>query len=546
MSAIFFLFQRKIVNWFKQLRYNKSKLGMLIFWGLFIIFTFATSFIGNSFSGDAPVEPGDVNPSDVTGGIMIVTWTVLVIFMVIQALYQGTKRGSSTYKPSDIHFIFTGPVRSQTVLVYGMLNSMSSILISTFFMIYQLPNMRNMGLSWGDFGLFVLTWFIVITIAQLATMTLYLLLFNHQNFAAVIRGIVLVLPLVLLLLYVARIFAMGEPYQDNLRTALFDILESPMLLFMPLLGWSLSLMTAVLNGMHTWGVVGGVLLVLSGIVMVVYISRSEADFYEDAMDLTFERESQLNKQKSGQLTRVKKVRKTGLNKGWGADAIFYRQWREYRRSSPYVFSPAMIFYLMGGGLIAVFLRGMASDNEFNPENFVTYGLMVILCGIIVVMFWHGMFSSLLSELESPLFYSSPAAPMSKLLQASRLGVVKIFLDILPSLVLAMIILGINPLIMMTLVLACLSVHLIISGSQLLVYRLVGQIKGTIETMVLLLLQGIAIGPTIILIIVTFVLLSFNLIAFVWPVLILITVINIGLFFATLPAGLSILNRGLER
>lgn len=546
MSAISYLFQRKIINWFKQLRYNKSKLVMVLFWGIFILFTLGTSFIGSSFANDAPSEPGDFDAADFTGMIMIVTWTALVIFMVVQALYQGTKRGSSVYTSPDIQFIFTGPMRSQNVLIYGMLNSMQSVLISTFFMIYQLPNMRNMGLTWLDFGLFIVTWFMIITIAQLATMTLYLLLFNHQNLAMVIRSIVLALPLLLLVIYAGMVLAAGQPYLDNLQLVLFEMLESPWMLAIPFLGWSLSLMTAVLSGMHIWAVVSAGLLIASSIVMALYISRSEADFYEDAMGLTYERETQLNKQKSGQITRVKKVRKTGLNKGWGADAIFYRQLREYRRTSPFVFSPAMLFYLMGGALVAVFLRGMASDNEFDPNHFRSYGLMIIFCGTIVVMFWHGMFSSLLSELESPLFYTSPAPPMQKLLQASRLGVIKILIDILPSMLIVMLLLQLNPLLMISLVLASLSVYLVISGSQLLVYRLVGKIKGTVETMILILIQGVTIGPTIILIIITFVLLAFNMLSFVWPSLLLIAVINVGLFFCMMPAGLSALRKGLDR
>lgn len=545
MSAILYLFRRKIINWFKQLRYNKSKLALIIFWGIFILFTFGSSFLSTNYTDDLE-DLGEFTPVDVTGTIMVVTWTVLVIFVLITALYQGTKRGSSVFSSPDVHFIFTGPIRSQTVLTYGMLNSLSSVLISTFFMIYQLPNMRNMGLGALDFALFILSWFLIVLISQLATMSLYLLLFDHQHLSTIVRAVILLLPVGLVLVYGYLLLYGGPAFKGQPNGALMGMVSSPFILLVPLLGWSLNLMTGVLSGMDIWNALSAILLVLTALGLSVYISKSEADFYEDAMGLTYEREAQVNKQKSGQIARVRKVRKTGLNKGYGEDAIFYRQWREYRRTSPFIFTPAMLFYLMGGAMIAVFLYGLSTENEFNPANFSSLGTLIILCGLSVVMFWHGMFSSLLSELDMPTFFIAPGKPLTKLLQASRLGVLKVAIDILPSIIIATILLRLNPLIVLTLILASISVHLVISGSQLLIHRLVGKIKGTVETMLLILIQGVMMVPMITIIVIAFVLMGFDLINMSWPFFLLITLVNTVLFFCTLPAGISLLERGLER
>lgn len=544
MSAILYLFRRKMANWFRQLRHNKSKLLMVIFWTIFIAATFASTLLGGSIETEE--VPGEISPAEVTSWIMVVIWAALIIFLVVQALYQGTKRGSSVFTSPDIHFVFTGPLKGQTVLTYGILNSMTSVLISTFFMIYQLPNMRNMGLTIGDFIFFIFVWFVTITVAQLATMTLYLLLFDHSHLSALVRGIILVLPLIILLIYGFMVLNGGPQYERQPIEAMFGLLQSGWLLLIPILGWCLALMTAALSEFNVWTLVAGGLLLASTVLMLVYISRSEADFYEDAMGLTYEREAQLNKQKSGQVRKIKHIRKTGINKGWGADAVFYRQLREYRRTSPFLFTPAMLFYLMGGAMIAGFLRLMSNDGSFSPDDFSTYGLLVIFCGMILVMFWHGMFSSLIAEMESVLFYTAPASSFSKLLQASRLGILKIIIDILPSLIISLILMGLNPLHLILIVLALVSVHLVISGSQLLVYRFVGQIKGTVETMLLILIQAVAIAPTIGLIVLNFILLGFGMIAFIWPILLLISMINIGIFFCTLPAGVNSLEKGLER
>lgn len=547
MNAILFLFKRKIVNWFKQLRYNKSKLVMVIVWSAFILFTIVSSFIPRpTLDETMPPDDGAVFAIDVTGTIMIVTWTILVIFMIVQALYQGTKRGSSVFTSPDIQFIFTGPLRGQTVLTYGMLNSLTSVFISTFFLIYQIPNMRSMGLGTGDFVAFLFAWFFIVLVSQLATMAIYLMLFDHQQLAGVVRIVVLLMPMLLLAIYAYMLLNGGAEFEGKPQAALYGLLDSWYLLLMPFLGWSLSLMAGVLTGMTTVHLIAGALLVASLVGLFVYIQHSDADFYEDAMGLTYEREDQLNKQKSGQIKRVKKIRKTGLNKGWGVNAIFYRQLREYRRSSPLFFTPAMIFYLMGGAMIAIFLRAMAADNEFDPAMFSSMGLTIILSAMLVVMFWHGMFSSMIAELESTYFYTAPASPMQKLIQASRLGLIKILVDIAPSLIIVVIVLNLNPLLMIPFVMAALSAHLLISGVQLLTYRLVGQLKGSFETMVLIFLQTVALGPTIGLIVVTFVVNVFDVVTVAWPFYLLITIINLGIYCATLPAGVNALEKGLDR
>src|SRR5699024_8365343 len=116
-------------------------LATMILWGAIIIFGFGFTLFGSTVSRQAPQDSVEISSPEVTMIIMSITWSALVIFMFVQGLYQGTKRGSSVYSSADIQFLFTGPVRTQTVLIYGMMNSLQSVLISTFFMIYQIPNM---------------------------------------------------------------------------------------------------------------------------------------------------------------------------------------------------------------------------------------------------------------------------------------------------------------------------------------------------------------------------------------------------------------------
>lgn len=542
MTAILYLLRRQIINWIKQLRYNKSKLLTLIFWAIFILFIFGSSFIGGSMSDN---EAGGM-PGELRGGFMIVLWTVLIAVMSTITMFRGAKEGSAMFKSPDIHFVFTAPLRSQTVLVYGMLKSLSSVFISTFFMIFQLPNMRDMGLSGASFFLLFISWFLIVAVSQLTTMALYLFLFDRPYIQTLAKGLIVLLPILLIVLYVGMLLHSGAPYVANLLPSLTAMLKSPLLLLIPFIGWAVSFMMTTFIGLHTWAYVSMALLLLSAVGMSIYISRSEADFYEDAMGLTQKHEARIAKQKQGYVRKIKKVRKKGLNHGWGIDAIYYRQLREYRRANPLLVTPAVFFYTTVGGVATVILWSLAADGDIQTSSLQTIGPMVFFVAVTLVMYWHGMFSSLLAELKLPIFYISPGKPMGKLIQASRLGLVKVLVDLTPALIFLLVLFRLNLLVWLSLILATLSIHLLIGGSQLIVYRLMGSVKGTIETMIQLLIQGVALVPTLIVTIVTFVLLSMNLLSFVWLSLLLIAVINVGLYFACLAAGVNILKNGLER
>ncbi|MGI6545601.1 MAG: putative ABC exporter domain-containing protein [Fastidiosipilaceae bacterium] len=542
MTAILYLLRRQIINWIKQLRHNKSKLLTLIFWVVFMLLIFGSTLMGDS----APDSEAGSPAAEFRSGVMIVLWTVLIAFMATIAMFQGTKEGSSMFKSPDIHFVFTAPLRSQTVLVYGMLKSLSSVFISTFFMIFQLPNMRNMGLSGASLLILFTSWFLVVVVSQLATMALYLFLFDRPYIQTLAKGLIIVLPILMIVLYVGMLLHSGAPYVEHLLPSLVAMLKSPLLLLIPILGWATSFMMTAFIGLHTWAYVGMALLLLSAVGMSIYISRSKADFYEDAMGLTQKFEARIARQKQGYVPKIKKIGKTGLNHGWGMNAIYYRQLREYRRKNPFLITPAAIFYTAIGGQATAILWTMDTSRDIRTSGQRTLAPMVFFVAVILVMYFHGMFSSLIAELKLPIFYISPGKPMGKLLQASRLGLVKILVDQAPALIFLLVLFRLNPFVWLSLILAILSVHLLIGGSQLIVYRLMGSVKGTIETLIQLLIQAVALGPTLIVTIVTFTLLSLNLLSFVWLSLLLIALINVGLYFACLAAGVNILKNGLER
>ena len=112
-------------------------------------------------------------------------------------------------------------------------------------------------------------------------------------------------------------------------------ITAPWLDFVPILGWMVGFFNGLLFGMSVQAWICALLLIASSIGALVYIFRTEVDYYEDAMGLAIETAEKLKKQKDAQfkttrptiMRKVKSesIRNHGIGKGRGTAAIFWRQ-----------------------------------------------------------------------------------------------------------------------------------------------------------------------------------------------------------------------------
>ena len=111
-------------------------------------------------------------------------------------------------------------------------------------------------------------------------------------------------------------------------TAAMSLLNNSYFTYIPIIGWLKVFTVAAVEGITPEFYINALLLVLSFILMIYYIYKLEADYYEDVLAATEKKEQALKakRERRGNMplanTKLKKVEYK--YKGVGAKAIFYR------------------------------------------------------------------------------------------------------------------------------------------------------------------------------------------------------------------------------
>ncbi len=487
MSAILYLYKRRLINWIKQ---SVDKPARLV-----LILVVASSAIG-MFLIPFPVREleGAVMDDQLFRAILMpILWAISLLIM-LGAIFGGAKSGSLYYSMADVHFLFSSPFRPQNVLLYGMLNMMSAALFGMVFMVFQYPNISRTGISRGQFlGLLLVVVFGVL-IAQMIQQTVYLFSSLHPKIRPVIRYTIIVLLLGILISVGVYFLVLN----GHLRS-LLALLENQLLLYaVPVLGWFVIMLRSVLEGIGLHFFVALGLLLLVSLLGVIYSYGIEPDFYEDQINATIkrtEREARAKSRGTGvYIERKYKVRKRGLAGGWGESAIFFMHIKEYRRMRPFFISFPMVLYFIFGSLQAI---GSASA----PADISPVALFFGFVGIVgFSLFFFGFDSPLLTDLKQSLFYYMPGNSLKKVLWSSFTPVVMLGVDLIPSLVINLIFAPINPLIIIVGFIAALSFYLPILSAQLITFRIMGSMKETINQVINTFLLMLLLAPGIFLLI----------------------------------------------
>ncbi|MDD4347075.1 MAG: putative ABC exporter domain-containing protein, partial [Desulfitobacteriaceae bacterium] len=151
--------------------------------------------------------------------------------------------------------------------------------------------------------------------------------------------------------------------RGDLLVALENTLRSPLAAWTPVAGWASAGVVSLIAGDMGNGFLFFGLLVLSGALLILYITLSNPDYYEDvlvATETAFERkrvlaEGQINLEASS--TKKVKVAQTGIG-GLGSSTIFYKHLREsFRANCLGLWGVSSIILLLGAALFSLFQRG---------------------------------------------------------------------------------------------------------------------------------------------------------------------------------------------
>ncbi len=365
-----------------------------------------------------------------------------VVLAVFAFMAVGAdKNGSKIFQPADVNLLFASPMRPQAVLMFRLSSQLGVSLLASLYLLIQLPNLvLNAGLSlWAALALLG-AWCLTIAAATLIQVLLYLFASSHPRAKPMIRRVVYGLLLALVLVYLFLLRWTGAGY---LKTAV-TLFGAPVTRFIPLWGWLKGLCGAAVAGE-----LSGALLYLGaclgGIAVLIFvIRRMKCDFYEDAMAKSEETAELLERasseKASGVIVRRKKdrsgrLRRDGMGHGWGANVYFFKTlYNRFRFAHLGFLTKTMELYLAAAVALGLLARnGILGGGSFLPAGLVLAGLA----------FFRSLGNPLEQDTSSDWFVMIPESPWAKLFWSLLGGMACCLLDVLPAILAAAVLTGVN-------------------------------------------------------------------------------------------------------
>ena len=434
-----------------------------LMYGVFLVAIFALS----AFSGNSMEVEELRNPQELTAIL-----TIFYTFMFLMVFSTGSASNTPMFTLSDVTLLFPAPLSSNKILSYGLARQLGLSLVLGFFILFQYSWMNSLyGVTYGGLVLIIVGYALCLFFAQLAAMAVYTRTSGRENAGKTIRYCVVGV----VALYVAwaafscredlALLANGGSYQPLLASGSAFLSTLPGILF-PVSGWSAGLVSGISAG--DWGMVGlfaALLLALFGVLLGLILTCKN-NYYEDVLQTAETAQSAITAQKEGQLNEVvpKNVRvgKSGLGKGWGASAIYYKHRVENRRSGVFLFSNMSLLFLV---IIPAFAFFMREEGLVPVFAFATY---MQLFSVAL-----GRFNR---ELMKPYIYLIPEPPLKKLLYAIKESLLTDALEAVILFAAAGLILGASPVDAVFCILARITFALLFTAGNVLVERVFGMVS----------------------------------------------------------------------
>lgn len=436
MGAIGYLYRRVLAN-----RIRKA-LHKPVTYVYIVIILFYLAIL--PFSLRTMAEEFAVNTPGGMAGIL----TLLAFWIIPGNLVAYAKRKGLVYRNSDVHFLFPAPVSPKRVLLYAHLRTLfMSVLLNIFAMVC--------GAVVFDVAAWrlVLYFLFSLIVENVLEGSLMLLLYGSERIGERQRELIVktAYGLIGLLAVIGVCYYLRQGLSVQ---TLADFLSSDWVKLVPVIGWYISVVQMLFNGVTTVGIVGAVLyLCLLATVMTAAIRmKCTGAFYEDAIKFAEDYEEVLeNQRQGGARMRIGRKQKFGQAtvrwKGTGARAIFYRQLLEYKKSRFFIFDVSTLFAL-GGGVVIAWLYVREGG----------FGLVEPYIIPIVSTYFTFIFTTLSGkwgkELKSPYTYLIPDSAFAKLWNATAIQLIQCLVNGLLITVPGAVVMGMSPVTAALCVVAC--------------------------------------------------------------------------------------------
>lgn len=440
------------------------------------------------------------NEIDTVGDIRILSGAYLAIlyFVSIPVMLKGLSMGSRFFSQSDVSNIFAAPISEKKILIYGIGRQLFTMLfLVVCFLSYGSIAMRYFNISVSSALFLIVGLLCMLVFVQLVTILIFCICSGHRIRSAVVKGLIYFLPVYALGAAMIHLFANGFTYESLMQAISLPVLE-----YVPIIGWIHALIFGIMQGNSFAVIFYGSLLLIMAVLAIVALCVSKLDYYEDVLQKTESFYEAMNAYREGKITdsvmmgdKKIKLRKMGINHGWGAAAFFFKHNREgFRRSRFPLFNINTIVLLCVSLLIAFAMK--TAFGEIVPT-------LIVLSVVIIASYIQFFFSTAgdwVKELNKPYIYLVPDNGVKKLIMASMTTLLKPLTDAMIAFSILGIVISANVLDIITAVLVYASFGSIYLVSNIMAQRIVGLngSRGIFITfymgfILLILIPGIAAG-----------------------------------------------------
>ena len=372
----------------------------------------------------------------------VIDLAISALFLLLLATnILNAQNSSKIFLPADVPMLFASPMKPQSVLMFRLISTLGTSLFISLFMLFQLPNLiMNVGLGvWGAVSL-VIVYAMILVFSTLVQVVFYTITSkmkngtgNIKNFLAVVYGAVVIG-------FAAFVYVNKLSVVDGL----FAYFASPSTHWVPFWGWLRGISYYAITGDVTLSLIYLGLFIAACAILVLFVWKMKADFYEDAMFAAEHKAEQIESAKmasKGAVAKREKDRKgnidrEGFNYGKGANVFFYKAvFNRFRFAKLKFLSTTMIVYTVIAGVAAWLARTAPLDDAF----FIPAAVLGVMA------FYRTLGDPIREDTSRDFFILIPEKHYTKILY-SLLGCLAVTaIDLSLPIVVSAIILGANPL-----------------------------------------------------------------------------------------------------
>lgn len=438
----------------------------------------------------------ELTEEDVAQIMMIVELIVaaVVFIILVFGVRSGMKQGSDIFMMADVNFLFTAPMKPQSVLLFRLTFQMLTIFAGTLYLLFQIPNLViNLNLSIETCFVIYFSLILALVMQKVVSVGMYTYTATHEKIKKYVMPVAIGLGILLVVMTVLIYYMTGDIW-----TTLEYTWASTWSRYIPIVGWIKAIVFHAINGNI---VAAGVYFVLTliGIGGLTYLVwQMKADFYEDAMTGAQKREDLLlaasENRKSIEVNtdavKKKSKRKVDselppiLDKAKGVDVFLAKELLVRMRLAKFgVVTNTMLWYFLisiGISLLNVFI--------FEVHNFTLVGFIFMF-----VLFFRNYGNPIAQETSMNWLFLVPESPYKKVFYSMVAGTCATCLDLLPAMLVATIMMGLNLGVVMLWYVVLITMDFMLSGVGLLLEALFpASALDTVKSMLQLILKFVVI------------------------------------------------------